>query len=128
MVGGFFGSAVEAVTEYERVLQTDPHLLSALNNLAWIRATAPASALRDGVRALDLAQRANEVSGGSNAGVLKTLAAAQAESGHWDEALKVARLAEDLAKKEGAAELAASLQECIRLFESGKPCRDEAIR
>lgn len=122
------GAAAEAVKEYEAVLQTDPRLLSALNNLAWICATAPAAGLRDGVRALYLAQRANEVSGGSNPGVLKTLAAARAEGGQFDEALQVARQAEGIARQQGATELAVSIQECIRLFEAGQPCRDEAIR
>lgn len=122
------GAAAEAVREYEAALQTDPRLLSALNNLAWIRATAPEAALRDGARALELAERAMGVSGGRDASVLKTLAAAQAESGRFDEALRSARQAQDIAQKQGAAELAASVQECVRLFESGKPCRDEAIR
>lgn len=122
------GRTREAVAEFEEALKHDARLLSALNNLAWILATAPDPGVRHGPRAMELARRAAEASGGANPGVLKTLAAAHAETGQMPEALEAARRAMQLAQEQGAAGLRVALEECIRMFESGQACRDPGIR
>lgn len=122
------GRSREAVEQFDQALKLDARLLSALNNLAWILATAPEAGLRNGARALELATRADEVADGRSPGVLKTLAAAYAESGRFLQALEVAKRAQRLAREQGATELTAALDECLGLFESGRPCRDATIR
>jgi membrane associated rhomboid family serine protease len=62
-----------------------------LNGLAWMLATVPADAARDGHKALTLAVRAVGLTHGADPGILDTLAAAHAELGHWDEALAIER-------------------------------------
>ena len=66
--------------ELERVTRTDPKFTDAFNDLAWIRATNPDPALRNGRQALTLAQHACEIVPNS-VKYLDTLAAAYAEAG-----------------------------------------------
>src|SRR5881275_1135236 len=67
------GHSVEAIQHYERALEISPQSVSALNNLAWLLATCPDVSLRNGARAIQLAQQADQFSGGTNAVVLRTL-------------------------------------------------------
>ena len=85
------GRAGEAAAEFQKVLELQSNNVEAQNNLAWILATCPDAALRNGRRAVELAQRANQLSGSSNPAILATLAAAQAEVGHFSDAMTTAQ-------------------------------------
>jgi tetratricopeptide (TPR) repeat protein len=113
---GRFGEAVRCL---ERVLAICPENADAQNNLAWILATAPDAALRDGPRAVELATAANRSSGGGNASFLDTLAAACAEAGRYPEAVDAARRALDMAA--GQQVVAGRISARLRLYESGLP-------
>lgn len=63
--------------------------LPAINNLAWLLATCPDATLRDGKRALAILQPVMDQS----AQMLDTLAAAQAETGNFAEAIALQRRA-----------------------------------
>jgi len=76
----------EAVGDYHRALEHEPDSGGTLNNLAWLLATAPDSALRDGPRAVVMARRAVAV--GRTGAWLDTLAAAHAESGDFEAAVR----------------------------------------
>ena len=54
----------DAVRRYRRELKTHPEAVEPRNNLAWLRATCPEASLRDGAEAVELAQRAVELSRG----------------------------------------------------------------
>src|SRR5262249_6050559 len=69
--------------------ELDPDHLSSLNGLAWLRATSPETALRDGNQAVGLATRACERTEWKVPGFLDTLAAAHAECGRFDEAIRL---------------------------------------
>ena len=52
------GDFAGAIARYRRALQADPGLVQALNNLAWLLATCPEAALRNGSEAVRLAEGA----------------------------------------------------------------------
>jgi Flp pilus assembly protein TadD len=118
------GRMAEAVGEYWKVLETQPENVDALNNLAWALATGPQAALRDGVSAVALAQKAVRLSGGENPRMLRTLAAAEAEAGRLAEAAETARQALQLAAVQKNDALAATLQKEIELYQMDTPLRE----
>ncbi|MGB8352604.1 MAG: tetratricopeptide repeat protein, partial [Chthoniobacteraceae bacterium] len=83
----------EAVQHAEIALRLEPANITFQNNLAWMLATVADPSLRDGARAIELAQRANQSTGGANPGILHTLAAAYAAAGRFPDAVTTARLA-----------------------------------
>jgi tetratricopeptide (TPR) repeat protein len=118
------GQRSEAITEYDKTLEISPQSIAAANNLAWLLATAPDGALRRGDKALELAQRADQLSGGHNPTVLRTLAAAQAENGHFSEAVRIARTALQLAVSDSDPELANDLEHALSDYQAGLPYRE----
>lgn len=82
------GNIGEAIRHYEEALKISPGDLNALNNLAWILATAPDRNLRNGPRALELAQKLCAKTDYKLVGALDTLAAAFAQAEKFDDAVK----------------------------------------
>src|SRR5690242_17923954 len=80
------GEIRDAIAAWRRTLSFDPDNADALNNIAWVRSTAADADLRDGSEAVELVRRAIQ-SAGENPVVLRTLAAAQAENGQFQEAV-----------------------------------------
>ena len=120
------GRVSEAAEHFQQALQAKPDCIPALNNLAWIRATHPDAAFRDGRQALALAQRAVALSSG-DAGAVDTLAAAYAESGRYGEAAETAHKAMDLARRQHKPALVRSMEAKIQLYEAGKPYRQPPV-
>jgi tetratricopeptide (TPR) repeat protein len=96
------GRLAEALPLFRQAIRLDPDLAGALNHLAWLEATHPDAKLRDGPEAVRLAERAcraMEIGGrewrpsGVAADCLDTLAAAYAEVGRFDDAIKTVRRA-----------------------------------
>jgi protein O-mannosyl-transferase len=113
------GREAGAVSQYESALQTRPDLARACNNLAWLLAAGPDPALRNGPRAVALAQRADQLYQGTNPVVLGTLAAAYAEAGQFGQAVKTIEKALPLAA--GNAALAGALEKQNALYKAGLP-------
>lgn len=79
------GRFTDAVADCYEVLKRDPDDADTLNRLAWLLATT--AAVKDAARGKELATRACELSGWSNADHLDTLASACAELGNKVEAI-----------------------------------------
>ena len=114
------GRPAQAITQYSQALQLRPGLDEAANNLAWLLATCPDRSLRDGARAVKLAQQASEHSGGRNPLILGTLAAAYAEEGKFSDAVTAAQRARQLALAQTNTALAAVLESQLRQYQGGK--------
>jgi len=120
------GRAPEAISHYEKALELSSRSLSAENNLAWLLATNSDASLRNSARALELAQQAEELSGGGNPVVLRTLAAAHANAGQFSRAVEVAQLALSLTDRQSP--LANALQQEIAGYQAGLPYRENGKR
>jgi tetratricopeptide (TPR) repeat protein len=76
---------VEAAAGHlETAVRLNPHDFAATLTLAWLQATSPIDAVRDGASALELAQRLKSSTSGENPMVLDVLAAAFAEQGDFE--------------------------------------------
>jgi tetratricopeptide (TPR) repeat protein len=118
------GHVHEAIDHYQAALAIQPDDAYTLNNLAWVLATYPEASARDGTRAVEFAQRADQLSGGNNPSILGTLAAAYAEAGKFAEAVSTSRRALTLASAQTNHAQTAALQARIALYQSGSPFRD----
>jgi tetratricopeptide (TPR) repeat protein len=119
------GRFAEAVAQLQKVLELDPKHIPAQNNLAWLLATCPDGALRDGKKAVALAQQAVQLSGGNAPEILDTLAAAYAEDGNFPEAVATAQRAVDLSAAQNKKNLAEIIQNQLKLFEINAPFHEK---
>jgi len=122
------GQAREAVEEWQKVLAIQPDNGNAMSNLAWVFATSPDESLRDGAKAVQLAEQAMRISGGRIPIIFRTLAAAYAENGRFSEAIQTAQRGIELANSRGNSGLATELQSNIVLYQARQPLRDPSLR
>jgi len=122
------GRVEEAVAHYQRAIALQPGQADLLNNLAWVLATSPKASVRNGARALDLAQQAEGLSGGKDPAVLGTLAAAHAECGRFPEAVSMAQRALELALAQSNTAQVHLLRAQIELYRITTPVRDTGQR
>lgn len=121
------GQIAEAIQHWKSALATQPDMVSAQVNLAWVLATCPQASLRDGPSAVALAERANQLSGGENPIVLRTLAAAYAENGQLPNAIAAAQQALNEANLRGNRQAAAAIQEQLKFYQNNQPFRDSSM-
>jgi tetratricopeptide (TPR) repeat protein len=114
----------EAVSELQKALVISPNNPEAQKNLAWVLATSSDDRIRDGRKAVALARRANELTGGQNPIIGVTLAAAYAEAGRFPEAVIAAEAARQVANDSGNLRLAQAINDYVQLYRSGQPFRD----
>ncbi len=94
------GKHAEAIDDYNEALKIKTDDPDVLNNLAWVLATSPDDKLRDGKRAVELANKAADLTEHQKAHILSTLAAAYAETGDFDNAKKWSQKAVDLGSED----------------------------
>jgi Flp pilus assembly protein TadD len=82
------GDVNGALADYNRALTLDPNNSDAYNNSAWILATASDASVRNGAKALEYATKACELTEWKDGGDIDTFAAACAETGDYDQAVK----------------------------------------
>lgn len=112
----------KAVVRWTEALQLEPENLQFMNNFAWLLATCPDDNIRDGRKAVELAERAASQSEYKSAIAVGMLAAALAETGKFEEAVNLQSRAVDLA----ADEQKNSFRERLELYKAKKPFRQES--
>ena len=118
------GRTAEALAHWRDGIQLQPNDAPTLRRAAWVLATSPDSTIRSGVEALAFAVRAVQLSGGKDARILDTLAAAYAEKGQFANAALTARRAQARASQENQPALADEIGIRIALYEADQPFRD----
>ncbi len=114
------GKHAEAIADYEKALKLCSEESGIYNNLAWVLATSPDDKLRNGRRAVKLATKACELTKYKKAHILSTLAAAYAETGGMNDAVKWAEKAVEL----GGPDKKEALTKELESYRAGKPWRE----
>ena len=115
------GRIEEAIAEYDAALKINPRSILAQNNLAWVLATASDPKLRNGQKAIDLAEQAVVATDGRDPVLLHTLAAAYAENREFEKAVAAAQDALQIAEANGISSLVESLRSKLALYQAGSP-------
>jgi Flp pilus assembly protein TadD len=119
------GRFTEAIAHYRKALELEPRPMLAQNALAWLLATCPEATWRNGSQAVELAQQAEQLSGGKYPEILDTLAAAYAEAGRFPEAVANAERALHLAEVQTNTILAQSIRDRLKLYEVNSPYHEK---
>ena len=112
------GKSAPAIAAYEKILSIQENHIGAMNNLAWHLAAHPDKSIRNGKRAVSWAEKAAIATDYKNPALLDTLAAAYAESGEFDKAIKTLELAEKL--ETGDSPLLKGIRENLKLYRAGR--------
>jgi len=115
--------AREAMSQYASALLMQPDFPDALDGLAWILSADANPDFRNGPEAVKMSERACELTGRNDPAKLKTLAAAYAETGQFEAAIKTVQTAKDLAAKASRQQLAAECSLMLEHFQRSEPWR-----
>jgi tetratricopeptide (TPR) repeat protein len=112
----------KARDDIAEAVRLDSRYTAAMVDLTRLLATCTDGNLRDGKRAVELATKANELTGGKDASVLDALAAAYAETGSFDKAVEFQKKA--LADKAFEKDFGEKARARLKLYEQKKPWRE----
>ena len=124
----FSGDAPGAMRALERSIQLSPAEVAPLNNLAWLLSTLPDASLRDGRRAVALMTKALDLTSPPTLQTLRTLAAAHAEAGDFNAAIKTTSRALEEARRQGDTAMANTLQSELAAYRHDTPMRFSQTR
>jgi len=123
------GDPAQAAKVYRVAMQIDPSDLQNQRSLAWLLATHPDASIRNGGEAMDLSRMIVSATHGQVPLFLLTLAAAQAETGNFDEATTTAIRAAQVYAATGDSGMAATVeQRVIPVLRAHQALRDDPVR
>jgi tetratricopeptide (TPR) repeat protein len=118
-VYGQIGQLDAAIKDYEEVIRRNPNWWFVRNSSAWLRASSGDDRIRDGKLAVADATKACELTQWENAAIIDTLAAAYADAGNFEEAVKWQTKAQEIVSPDQKRDYGVRLE----LYKSGKPYR-----
>ncbi|QDT69230.1 Thiol-disulfide oxidoreductase ResA [Planctomycetes bacterium MalM25] len=121
---GEWGQAIQHLGQVAKLVPDDPAIAT---DLAWVLATAPDESLRDGARAVRLAEKAATATKGRDWRVLDVLAAAYAERGDFERAVQAESKAIDRLPP-GDTQRRGLLRARQERYRQGQPFHQTAVR
>jgi len=118
------GNYRAAASDFEKAVRLSPRDYDALCHFAWFQATCPEDSLRNGKAALETARQACELTRWQHYDPIDTLAAASAEIGNFDDAVKYETQALNMKGVNGFPRK--KMQERLELYRQRKPYRKES--
>ncbi len=115
------GEYAKALADFEEGLKVLPEDMLTLNNIAWLKATCPDAAFREGTKAVEMATKSCDLGRWREAQGLDTLAAAFAETGEFEKAVAAAKKAIERATKQEQP----PIEKRLKLYEAQQPFREE---
>ena len=120
------GRTAEALAAYRQVLEQAPDSVRTMKRLAAILASDPHDDIRDGRLAVSIAEQLLVATNGRDVDAFDLLAAAYAEAGRMEEAVRVGEIAVGVARQSGREDQAREIAERVSLYRSGRPYRQAA--
>jgi len=119
------GDYEKTIEDETAAMKLEPGNPIFMNGYAWTLATCPVEKFRDGELALQLARKACEATGWKNGTFIDTYAAALAETGNFEEAVKQQIKANE--SFEAGSETHDSAVKRLESYMRGKPWRDAEV-
>ena len=116
------GKYAAALEDFTQAALLEPNRSPAQHHLAWLLATCPEDGIRDGKKAVAAAKKACDLTGWKDAVLLDTYAAAQAEAGDFDAAVRWEARAIELTPKDNQKEY----RQRLELYRMSKAYRFKA--
>jgi tetratricopeptide (TPR) repeat protein len=118
---------VNAIADYNEAIRISPTSAVTYNDLSWLLAVCPDANVRNGVKAVEYAKKATELSDGKTGSWFSTLAAAYAEAGDFDAAVKWQNkyLASNYLKSNPSVDTTEKARQRLSLYEQKKPYHEE---
>lgn len=113
----------KAIKDYSEAVRINPAFVTAQNNLSWISATCADASYRNGKLAVEAGTKACELTDWKDANIIDTLAAAYAELGDFEKAVKYQNMCIEMLDKKIDQ---TGYQERLKLYQAGKPYREAA--
>jgi len=111
-----------AIKDYDRAIRINPNDGVSYNNKAWLLATCPEESCRDGEEAVRMAKKAVKINGGP--GIRDTLAAAYAEAGRFEDAVREEKKAISMLGEKVSQKVLEGLKKRLKSYQQGKPWRE----
>ncbi|MBI5762758.1 MAG: tetratricopeptide repeat protein [Planctomycetes bacterium] len=122
------GRTREGLDAWRRAIQSDPTMLTAMNNLAWLLATADEASVRNGAEAVQIAERAAVLTNYQDPSILETLAAAYAEASRIKDAVAAAEKSAARWRAIGQPASAAVVDRRLGDYRAGRPTHEPINR
>jgi tetratricopeptide (TPR) repeat protein len=114
------GRKAEAIVQFRKTIDLASDYAPASEGLAFLFATSAATQPSDRAEAVELAESANRLTGGTDPRALATLAAAYAAAGRFPEAVNMDLEAIQAARTNGEASLCAQFEQALKFYQADK--------